>query len=119
MEHHRLLLKFRVSFSKSRRTVYYSGRSLKAIGGRGVRGNSRAVVGIAGVPAEVTAWIEPIAGGWRYLFSPTFRAQTHEAWRHEHIGYVVWDVFWGMLGLGLSLAVVYLLAALAWQVATS
>ena len=28
-----------VTFSKSGRTVYYSGRSLKAIGGRGVRGN--------------------------------------------------------------------------------
>ena len=28
-----------VSFSKSGRTVYYGGRSLKAIGGRGVRGN--------------------------------------------------------------------------------
>jgi hypothetical protein len=30
-----------VTFSKSGRTVYYSGRSLKAIGGRGVRGNFR------------------------------------------------------------------------------
>jgi len=28
-----------VTFSKSGRTVYYGGRSLKAIGGRGVRGN--------------------------------------------------------------------------------
>jgi hypothetical protein len=28
-----------VAFSKSGRTVYYGGRSLKAIGGRGVRGN--------------------------------------------------------------------------------
>jgi hypothetical protein len=28
-----------VTFSKSGRTVYYRGRSLKAIGGRGVRGN--------------------------------------------------------------------------------
>jgi hypothetical protein len=80
--------------------------------------NKEVVVGIAGVLAEVTAWIEPIVGGLRYLLSPTFRAQTHEAWRHEHTGYVVWDVFWGMLGLALSLAVVYRLAALAWQVAT-
>jgi hypothetical protein len=28
-----------VSFSKTGRTVYYAGRSLKSIGGRGVRGN--------------------------------------------------------------------------------
>ena len=28
-----------VSFSKTGRTVYYAGRSLKAIGGSGVRGN--------------------------------------------------------------------------------
>lgn len=30
-----------VSFSKSGRTVYYAGRSLAAIGGRGIRGNFR------------------------------------------------------------------------------
>jgi hypothetical protein len=76
-------------------------------------------VGIASALAEVTAWIEPIVGGWRYLLSPTFRAQTVEAWRQEHIGYIVWDVFWGILGLALSLAAAYVLAALAWQVATS
>jgi hypothetical protein len=28
-----------VSFSKSGRTIYYAGRSLKSIGGRGIRGN--------------------------------------------------------------------------------
>jgi hypothetical protein len=30
-----------VSFSKSGRTVYYKGRSLAALGGRGIRGNFR------------------------------------------------------------------------------
>jgi len=74
---------------------------------------------IAGALGEVAAWVEPVVGGWRYLLSPAFRARTHETWRHEHIGYVVWDVLWGILGLALSLVVAYFFAALAWQVATS
>jgi hypothetical protein len=63
--------------------------------------------------AEVVAWIEPIGGGWRYILSPTFRARTHDAWRHEHIGYVIWDVFWGVAGVAASLAIVYFLVASA------
>lgn len=74
---------------------------------------------IIGALAEVGAWVEPVVGGWRYLLSPAFRARTHEAWRHEHVGYVVCDVFWGMLGFALSLVVGYFFAALAWHLVTS
>jgi hypothetical protein len=74
---------------------------------------------IASALAEIIAWVEPVVGGWRYLFSPTFRARTHQGWRHEHPGYVVWDVFWGMLGIALSLAAAYFLAPLAWRLAMS
>lgn len=74
---------------------------------------------IASALTEIFAWVEPVVGGWRYLFSPTFRARTHQAWRHEHLGYVVWDVFWGMLGLALSLAAAYFLAVFAWRLAVS
>jgi hypothetical protein len=59
------------------------------------------------VLSEVVSWIEPIGGGWRYLLSRNFRGRTHEAWRHERIGYVIWDVFWGLAGIAVSLAVVY------------
>ena len=59
------------------------------------------------VLSEVVSWIESIGGGWRYILSPTFRARIHEAWRHEHVGYVIWDVFWGLAGITLSLVAVY------------
>ena len=59
------------------------------------------------VLSEVVSWIEPIGGGWRYLLSAKFRARTHEAWRYEHLGYVIWDVFWGLAGITVSLAVIY------------
>jgi hypothetical protein len=68
----------------------------------------------AGALAEIAAWVEPIVGGWRYLLSPTFRARTHEAWRHERVGYVVWDILWGVLGLAASLAIAWFLVALTW-----
>ncbi len=68
----------------------------------------------ANLVAEITAWLEPIAGGWRFLFSPSFRARTREAWRHERIGYVIWDVFWGVLGILVSLATACFLVALTW-----
>jgi hypothetical protein len=71
-------------------------------------------VSVSNLVEEITAWLEPIAGGWRFLFSPTFRAQTREAWRHEHTGYVFWDVFWGVLGILVSLATACFLVALTW-----
>ena len=65
--------------------------------------------------AEVAAWIEPVAGGWRYLFSSEFRARTHESWRHEKRGYIIWDVFWAALGVAVSVAILYFVVALAWR----
>ena len=59
------------------------------------------------VLSEVVSWIEPLGGGWRYILSPKFRARTHEGWRHERLGYVVWDVFWGLAGIALSLVIGY------------
>ena len=67
---------------------------------------------------EVVAWVEPVVNGWRYLLSAAFRARTHESWRHENIGYVIWDVFWGLLGITVSLVVGYFVFVLLLQVAT-
>ena len=67
--------------------------------------------------AEVAAWIEPVVAGWRYLLSSSFRARTHEAWRHESMGYIVWDVFLGVIGVALSLIVVYFAVVLGWRIA--
>ena len=74
---------------------------------------------VADALVEIASWIEPAAGGWRYLFSSKFRAETREAWRHESIGYVLWDVFWGVLGIVVSIAVVAFLGSLIWQLAVA
>ena len=68
--------------------------------------------------AEVAAWIEPVAGGWRYLLSSAFRARTHESWRHENLGYIIWDVLWGVLGIAASLTVIYFAVKLVVRIAT-
>jgi hypothetical protein len=60
---------------------------------------------VPGALAEITAWAEPAAGGWRYLFSDSYRAQKHADWRHEHPGYVVLDLLGGIIGIGVSLAI--------------
>jgi len=67
--------------------------------------------------AEVSAWIEPVVGGWRYLLSSSFRARTHEAWRHESVRYIVWDVLVGVIGIALSLIVIYIAVVLGWRIA--
>ena len=69
--------------------------------------------------AEMAAWIEPIMGGWRYLLSPDFRARTHESWRHENTGYVIWEVFWGVLGITMSVGVACFAAVLIWRAAVA
>jgi hypothetical protein len=68
--------------------------------------------------AEILDWVEPAAGGWRYLFSPAYRARTHAAWRLESVAHVIWDVFWGALGVAVSLGVAYVFLAIAWDAAT-
>jgi hypothetical protein len=60
---------------------------------------------------EVGSWIELAVGGWRYLFSSKYRTQMQERWRHESVGYVVWDVFWWTLGVVVSIGLVVLLFA--------
>lgn len=74
---------------------------------------------VADALAELATWAEPAAGGWRFLFSPKFRARTREGWRHESIGYVLWDVFWGVLGVVFSIAAAVFLGLLVWQIAVA
>ena len=68
--------------------------------------------------ADLAAWIEPVVGGWRYLLFSDFRARTRESWRHESVGYIIWDMFWGVLGIAAPLAVIYFAAALGWRAAS-
>jgi len=62
--------------------------------------------------SEITAWAEPAAGGWQYLFSPAYRAQKHADWRHEHFGYVFLDFLGGIIDIGVTLAIAIILGLL-------
>jgi hypothetical protein len=68
--------------------------------------------------AEILDWVELAAGGWRYLFSSAYRARTHAAWRLEGVAHVIWDVFWGALGVVVSIGVAYVFFEIAWDAAT-
>ena len=59
-----------------------------------------------GLMAEVSAWLEPAFAGWRYLFSPAYRARIHDGWKHEKSYFVVFDVIIGILGVAASVVVV-------------
>ena len=74
---------------------------------------------VADALVEIASWIEPAASGWRYLFSSKYRARTREGWRHESIGYVLHDVFWGVLGVVVSIALAVFLGFLVWQIAVA
>ena len=62
--------------------------------------------------AEISAWFEPALGGWRYLFAPDYRAKKHAEWSYEHRGYVILDVAGGVIGVGVSLALLVILVLL-------
>jgi hypothetical protein len=74
---------------------------------------------VADALVEIASWVEPAVGGWRYLFSSKYRAQTHEGWRHESIGYVLWDVFWGALSIVVSIAIAAFVGFLLWELVVS
>ncbi len=48
-----------------------------------------------------------IFSGWYYLFSPSFRAQTHKRWRTEGAISIFLDLLFGVFGVGLSLLLVW------------
>jgi hypothetical protein len=68
----------------------------------------------AGAFTEITAWAELVLAGWRYLLSPTYRARKHHEWHHEHVGYVIFDVVCGTIGIAVSVAVAWIAAVLVW-----
>ena len=73
-------------------------------------GNAMSIVGVL---TEIAVWAEPAVAGWRYLFSATYRHRKREEWRHERVAYVVFDVVGGIIGAGISIAVVAIIVAIA------
>ncbi len=68
-----------------------------------------------GVLSDVAGMLEPAADAWRYIFSPKFRAAKHEAWRNEHVTYVIWDILWGVLALSAAIGVLIVVGMVAWR----
>ena len=73
----------------------------------------------AGALAEISAWVEPALAGWRYLLSPTYRARKHHDWRHERVGYAIFDVVVGIIGVAVSLALAVTVELLFWAWASN
>lgn len=61
---------------------------------------------------ELLDWARASFAGWRYLMSGSFRRDTHERWKHERAGRVVWDVVCGAAGIAASVLLLYVLISL-------
>jgi hypothetical protein len=72
-------------------------------------------VSVAGALSEFTAWAEPAVAGWRYLFSPHYRARKQADWRLEHLGYAILDILGGIIGIGFSISVVGIAGIVAFR----
>jgi len=58
------------------------------------------------MPADFLDLIEVVVYafyGWRYLLSPSFRAQTHMRWKAEGALSIFFDILFGVFGIALTL----------------
>lgn len=61
---------------------------------------------------EFVDWLRAGVAGWRYLFSSSFRAETHARWRQETPLWVLSDILCGVAGIAFTLVIVYLVISL-------
>ena len=52
--------------------------------------------------------------GWRYIFSSTFRERTHKRWKFESRLTICLEIFFGAVGIVLTLLPVWLMARYVW-----
>ena len=55
-----------------------------------------------GETGEIFEWFKAAFGGWRYLFSSSYRKVKNNEWRNEKSIYIVWDVICGIAGVAFS-----------------
>ena len=69
---------------------------------------------------DLVDWAKAGLAGWRYLFFASFRRKTHQRWKLEGTGRVVWDVICGLAGVAFTLLVLFWLVDLTavWGPAT-
>ena len=61
---------------------------------------------------EFTDWFRAAFGGWRFVFSASFRRETRARWKHESSLRIVWDVLCGLAGIAFTLLLVYVVISL-------
>ncbi|MBA3037094.1 MAG: hypothetical protein FP814_11455 [Desulfobacterium sp.] len=59
-----------------------------------------------GETGEIIDWFKTAFGGWRYLFSSTYRKAKNLDWRNEKPIYIVWDLICGIAGVAFSVFLV-------------
>lgn len=61
---------------------------------------------------EFIDWFRAAFGGWRFVFSTSFRRETRARWKHESAPRIVWDVLCGVAGIAFTLLLVYAVISL-------
>ncbi len=61
---------------------------------------------------ELVEWLQAAVAGWRYLFSHSFRNQTHFRWRQQSRWRVTWDVICGLAGIAFTCLILYVIISL-------
>ncbi len=56
---------------------------------------------------EILEWGVVAVAGWRFLLSPSYRKARLSDWKSENVLYIVWDIIGGMVGMAISLLVLY------------
>jgi hypothetical protein len=61
---------------------------------------------------EFIDWFRVAFGGWRFVFSASFRRETRARWKHESVLRVIWDIVCGVAGITFTLLLVYVVISL-------
>jgi hypothetical protein len=61
---------------------------------------------------ELLYWLRGLIAGWRYLFSPSYRARTHARWKRRSPVYAVVETICAALACAAWLVLLYLLIGL-------
>ncbi len=60
-------------------------------------------------------FLENTVGGWRYLFSRSYRLKKHREWQEQGLGAALLDVVVGLAGVVISLVLLVLAAMVLWN----
>ena len=61
---------------------------------------------------EFIDWLRAAFGGWRFLFSASFRWETCARWKDESTVRMLWDIVCGVAGIASTLFLAYAIISL-------